>query len=184
LEKNWIYPITGEIGIYEVVKTFAKLHGIENPVGTEKFSFSDELTFVTFLGAGVQPQLTLLGDRSRVTNAGANLRAQRLDVHKVSITIIGSRQTAAALARSRLPASEGRARRAGPSTVRSYQALRPTARGARIANTSNNANTNNSALATTLLQTGDDPQRNAIYELDRARQQALQERVRNQIVGP
>jgi len=39
-------------------------------------------------------------------------------------------------------------------------------------------------LATTLLQTGDDPRLNAIHELDRARQLALQARVRNQVVGP
>src|SRR5712691_2557835 len=73
LEKNWIYPIAGEIGIYEVLATFAKLHGIENPTGSEKFSFHDDLTFITFLGAGVQPQLTLASNRSRVTDAGANL---------------------------------------------------------------------------------------------------------------
>ena len=184
LERNWIYPIAGDIGIYEVVTTFAKLHGIENPTGTEKFSFHDNLTFVTFLGAGVQPTLTLLGNRSRVTDAGANLSAQRVDFHQVLISITGQRQTASTIASLRsvsggAPRSTGRS--GGASSVRSYQVLRrnvagPAAPGAIV--------THNSNLATTLLQTGDDPQVNALHELDRVRQLELQTRVQNQVVGP
>jgi len=186
LEKNWIYPIAGDIGIYEVVATFAKLHGIENPAGAEQFSFQDDLTFITFLGAGVQPQLTLARDRSRVTNAGADLSAQRLDVHKVSISIIGRRQIVTAGAGMRSRASGGAPRSGGPSTVRSYIAMGPNVARAAVpgAVAPGAVVTHNSSLATTLLQTGDDPQVNAIHELDRARLQALQARVRNQVVGP
>jgi hypothetical protein len=186
LERNWIYPIAGDIGIYEVVTTFARLYGIENPVGTEKFSFHDDLTFVTFLGAGVQPTLTLLGNRSRVTDAGANLSAQRVDFHKVLITITGQRQTTTTIASLR-SVSGGALRSAGPprsggsSTVRSYQALRRNIPGAAVPGA---VVTHNSNLATTLLQTGDDPQVNALHELDRARQLELQTRVQNQVVGP
>src|SRR5262249_44850169 len=60
LEKNWIYPIAGDIGIYEVVATFIKLYGAEdpeNPTDKETFSFHDTLEFTTFLGAGVNPTL-------------------------------------------------------------------------------------------------------------------------------
>jgi hypothetical protein len=157
LEKNWIYPIAGEIGIYEVVATFAKLYGVEDPQAADKevFSFHDTLQFSTFLGAGVQPTLTLVGDRSRVTNAGATLSARRSDFHQVVITLTGKPQTATAVARLR-PFSTMRS--AGP--------------------------TNNHALAATLLQTGGSLRESAIRELDRARLLALQNRVRNQIVGP
>jgi hypothetical protein len=170
LEKNWIYPIAGEIGVYEVVATFAKMHGVENPVENEKFSFHDTLEFTTFLGAGVQPTLNLtpVTDRSHVSLASADLSAQRTDIHTVTIVLKGGRQTAIAVARRSPP---------GGRSIRSFQAMRANAASP------NAAVTNNSALSTTLLQTGGNLQ-NAIYELDRARILALQERARNQVVGP
>ena len=159
LEKNWIYPIAGEIGIYEVVATFAKLQGVEDPQDQEDkeiFSFHDTLEFSTFLGAGVQPTLTLVrDDRSHVSDAHGSLSARRSDFHKVVITLIGKPQTATAVAR-----------------IRPLSAMRTA--GA----------TNNHALAATLLQTGGTLRESAIRELDRARLLALQDRVRNQVVGP
>jgi hypothetical protein len=157
LEKNWIYPIAGEIGIYEVVATFAQLYGVEDPQARDKeiFSFHDTLNFSTFLGAGVAPTLTLVADRSRVTNAGATLSARRSDFHAVVIALTGKPQTATAVAR-----------------IRPLSAMRTA--GA----------TNNQALAATLLQTGGTLRESAIRELDRARLLALQDRVRNQVVGP
>jgi len=159
LEKNLIYPIAGEIGIYEVVATFAKLQGVEDPQDPEDkeiFSFHDTLEFSTFLGAGVQPTLTLVrDDRSHVSDAHGSLSARRSDFHKVVITLIGKPQTATAVAR-----------------IRPLSAMRTA--GA----------TNNHALAATLLQTGGTLRESAIRELDRARLLALQDRVRNQVVGP
>jgi hypothetical protein len=43
---------------------------------------------------------------------------------------------------------------------------------------------NNSNLTTTLLQTGSDLRQSALYELDRARIRALQDRIQTQVVGP
>ncbi len=177
LEKNWIYPIAGEIGIYEVVATFANLPSVELPggAGQETFTFHETLQFTTFLGAGVRPTLTLdqLTDRSRVSSAVANLAAGRQDIHTLVIAFSGRRQTATAVARG----SPAGSRSPG---IRSYHAVRAGA-GAAVPNA---AVTNNTALATTLLQTGNDLRQNAIHELDRARILALQERVRNQVVGP
>src|SRR5947207_2954928 len=87
LEKNWIYPIAGDIGIYEVVATFAKLHSVENPLDSEIFSFHDTLTFDTNLAGGVQPTLTLIPvtDNFRVTGVTADLRARRIDNHALVI---------------------------------------------------------------------------------------------------
>jgi len=79
-EKNLIYPITGEIGIYEVVTTFANLQRVAKlmsspetelptvfppdiepnniqPKGT--FRFADTLTFTTTFTGGINPSLTL-----------------------------------------------------------------------------------------------------------------------------
>jgi hypothetical protein len=173
LEKNWIYPIVGEIGVYEVVATFAKLHRVENPTDQETFSFHDTLQFTTFLGAGIRPKLDLtpVTDSSLVRLARANLGAQRLDIHSVVIAVSGGRESATAVART----SVARSRSPG---IRSFHAVRTNA------SVANAVVTNNTALSTTLLQTGGDPRQNAIRELDRARILALQERVRNQIVGP
>jgi len=185
LEKNWIYPITGEIGIYEVVKTFANLYRIDDPENPgEVFSFHDTLLFTTILGAGVQPTLDLsqaTDVRSRVSFAQANLGAQRSDIHSVVIAMSAGPQTATAggprgQAGSRSPPS-------GPPGsrirgVRNFHAMRTGPE------TITAASTNNSALSTTLLQTGPDLRQNAIRELDRARILALQDKVRNQVVGP
>jgi hypothetical protein len=174
LEKNWIYPIAGEIGIYEVIATFAKLHRVENPADQETFSFHDTLQFTTFIGAGVRPKLDLtpVTDSTLVRLAKANLGAQRLDIHSVVIAVSGGRETMTAVGRRSLTASRS-------PGIRSFHAMRTNA-----GVVPNAAVTNNTALSTTLLQTGGDARQNAIRELDRARILALQERVRNQVVGP
>jgi len=174
LEKNWSYPIAGEIGIYEVVATFAQLPGVAFESESDNtFSYHDTLRFTTFLGAGVRPTLTLdqLTDRSRVSLAKADLSAGRLDIHTVVIAFAGTRPTAPAVARASPTSSR-------IANIRSFRAMRTN--GA----VPNAAVTHNIALATTLLQTGNDPRRNVIHELDRARILALQDRVRNQVVGP
>jgi len=116
-----------------------------------------------------------------VSFAQANLGAQRSDIHSVVIAMSAGPQTATAggprgQAGSRSPPS-------GPPGsrirgVRNFHAMRTGPE------TITAASTNNSALSTTLLQTGPDLRQNAIRELDRARILALQDKVRNQVVGP
>jgi hypothetical protein len=80
LEKNSVYPIAGEIGIYEVVTTFARLSTVASvklekelqttgsglePLNGVVFRFADTLTFTTTLNGGVTPTLTL----AKVTNS-------------------------------------------------------------------------------------------------------------------
>ena len=103
--------------------------------------------------------------------AKADLSAGRLDIHTVVIAFAGTRPTAPAVARASPTSSR-------IANIRSFRAMRTN--GA----VPNAAVTHNIALATTLLQTGNDPRRNVIHELDRARILALQDRVRNQVVGP
>jgi hypothetical protein len=85
LENNLTYPIAGEIGIYEVVTTFAKLSRVASlkkppfaplpkesqpePLNKVVFRFADTLTFTTTLSGGVTPTLTLspVSNRFRVT---------------------------------------------------------------------------------------------------------------------
>lgn len=158
LEKNWTYPIAGDIGIYEVIETFTKLSAAEHPVeAKDVFSFHDTLTFTTDIGGGVTPTLILkpVTNRFRVTHATADLKTNRKDIHTVVLALVAQPP---------------------PVTVaRRGRAIRP--HNARSAGT-------NSNLTTTLLQTGGDPRQNALYELDRARIRALQDRILSQTVGP
>jgi hypothetical protein len=158
LQKNWVYPIAGDIGVYEVVATFVQLQAAENPQGGEMFTFADKLTFTTNLSGGVAPTLTLnaFPGRTRLTSASANLSASRKDIHTVTIVLAaGSRQTRARTTGSRL--------RNAPGAI-------PT--------------TTNSLLSTTIIQTQVSTEQRVLLELDRQRLLTLQNRVTNQIVGP
>ena len=160
LEKNWVYPISGDIGVYEVVSTFVQLQGADNPQGTEVFTFADKLFFTTLFSGGVKPRVTLnaLPGSTRVTSAGANLSASRQDMHNVTIVLTaGEREPGARSVAARLRSAPG-ARVLSPTT--------------------------NSLLSTTIIQTQVGPEQRALLELDRQRLLTLQDRVTNQIVGP
>ena len=158
LEKNWVYPISGDIGVYEIVSTFVQLQKADNPQGAEVFTFSDKLFFVTFFQGGVSPRITLtpLKGRTQLTTAGIDLSASRKDTHKVTIVLTAG---------SRLPSPRGSVAR-----LRSAPGSVPMS--------------NNALVSTTIIQTQVDPTQRALLELDRQRLLTLQDRVTNQIVGP
>jgi len=121
------------------------------------FAFHDTLTFTTDLGGEATPTLTLkpVTNRFRVTQATADLKTNRKDIHSVVLALTAAPP---------------------PVTVaRHGRAIRPY--NARSAGT-------NSNLATTLLQTTGDLRQRALHELDRARIQALQDGILSQTVGP
>ena len=168
LEKNWVYPISGEIGIYEVIATFARLQKLsrltppEDPIlGKSKvFSFADTLIFTTKFNGGVEPKLTLnrVTEKFRVTEANANLNADRKDVHQV------------VLGMAAIPVETDRARRSRPAVL----AASPQG---------TNQGTNNAILATTTTQMEATAKERALFELDRQRMLALQERIPVLLVG-
>jgi hypothetical protein len=93
-EKNLAYPITGSIGLGEVVRTYARLERMTNlAAGTEAGkkipTFADTLTFTTTLKAGVTPHLVLeqVHRNLRLTDASFGLSAERMDEHSVIIAI-------------------------------------------------------------------------------------------------
>jgi hypothetical protein len=83
--ENWTYPITGRIGLDEVVRTYFVL----DRGGTELRSFSDQLSFTTTIGGSIKPSVELnpLAGQLRLTEASGSLVANRTDVHKVRIVI-------------------------------------------------------------------------------------------------
>ena len=89
--KNLAYPITGSIGLAEVVDTYARLERMTNlaaPAGTDIPTFADSLSFTTTLNAGVTSHLVLTPVRRfRLTDANLGISAQRIDTHNVTLAI-------------------------------------------------------------------------------------------------
>jgi hypothetical protein len=166
LEKNWVYPIAGDIGMYEVVATFIKLQETDSPSGKEIFTFADTLTFTTDLSGGVKPTLTLtpVTDKFRISGANANLTAQRTDVHQVTLALSAGPQTVTAVA----------------STSNAGATIRPSM----VAAAPGSAGSGSAVLATTVIQSGANAKDRALIELDRQRILALQARTQNLLVGP
>ena len=86
-----IYPLTGSVGMAEIVGTFIELSemGGLGTLADQKSLFSDTLTFTTTVNADVTADVarTPVQDKFRLLDAKANLGATRTDVHKVIITM-------------------------------------------------------------------------------------------------
>ena len=91
LSEHWRYPITGVIGLDEVIRTFVRLTNMDMLVTEEKklSTFSDAVTFTTAFNASVNPSIELspVVNKFKLTEASAALSADRTDVHKVNITL-------------------------------------------------------------------------------------------------
>jgi hypothetical protein len=162
-QENMIYPIAGDIGVYEVVSTFIRLQKIDNPNSGEVFTFGDTLMFTTLLTGGVQPKLIIspLTDRFRLAAANADLNARRNDIHTVTLTLAGNPpKTSRTLVGASLRSSA-----AGSVGLVGLQ-------------------TNSSLVSTTIIQSATNPKDRALIELDRQRILALQARTPNLLVGP
>lgn len=83
--ENWTYPITGRIGLDEVVRTYFAL----DSAGTELRSFSDQVAFTTTIGGSIKPKVELnpLAGQLRLTEASGSLVGNRTDLHKVRIVV-------------------------------------------------------------------------------------------------
>jgi hypothetical protein len=96
LEKNWIYPLAGDVGMYEAIATFAKLQKVDNPEAGKLFTFADTLTFTTTFEGGLTGRVTLspVTNRLRFTEGNLNVGASRTDVHQVIVTASAGPQVA------------------------------------------------------------------------------------------
>jgi hypothetical protein len=91
-ERNIAYPITGSIGLAEVIRTYARLERMTNlagGTGGKLPTFADKLTFTTTLDAGVKPALVLntLPKNFRLDRANGDFSLERKDIHKVTLAI-------------------------------------------------------------------------------------------------
>lgn len=90
-DKNLLYPITGQIGLDKVVKTFIALSeagGIKN-LGEGKDQFLDDITFTTTINGTIEPKLTLnaVPNSFRLVSASGKKFDERMDQHKVKVSL-------------------------------------------------------------------------------------------------
>jgi hypothetical protein len=88
---NYYYPITGVIGLEEIFDTFVMIDSTVGglPGAGNPHQFSDEVSFITTIGADVNPSLTLdaIPNRFRLVSASATLKAERVDKHQVTVAL-------------------------------------------------------------------------------------------------
>lgn len=82
---NFVYPLTGSIGVGRVVETFIDI----DQQGGAKDNFVDTLTFTTQIngGANAAVQLDPVPNQFRPVSATAAVSASRLDIHKLTISL-------------------------------------------------------------------------------------------------
>ncbi|MGB3814310.1 MAG: hypothetical protein WA950_13910 [Shinella sp.] len=90
---NSLYPLTGKIGLEEVVGTFLELNdmaGIERKgLGDKTTTFTDTIEFQTILSGRVNPKIELLPVKHGLGIADASMTntVKRTDKHKVTIAL-------------------------------------------------------------------------------------------------
>jgi len=173
-EVNWVYPLTGDVGMYEAVSTFIRLQHADNPGAGRIFTFADTLTYTTTLSGNANSTLTLapVNNRLRFTAANAGLTGSRTDTHKVVVTMAAGPQTVTDQSGRRL------VRRTAP-LIDSPMARNISSAGLGIV-------PGNTVLSTRLLQQDSGAENRALYEQDRQRQLELQRQSNDVrvLVGP
>lgn|GEM_PF-5634522 len=84
-DKNFLYPMTGSIGLRKAVRSFLKIAVQEGALDT----FTDELAFTTTFNAsaGVGVTLSPVSKQFRLVSGSANIAGSRVDLHRVKISL-------------------------------------------------------------------------------------------------
>lgn len=92
--ENWIYPITGKIGMAEVFETYidlaSQMNSGEGSGATDFDSLTDTLTFTSKFVASAKPELTLMPGflgAFKLASAKSDNSRDRTDIHEVKFTI-------------------------------------------------------------------------------------------------
>ena len=189
---NWIYPLTGDVGMYDSVATFIRLQQADdprpgdpgpvgNPTAPRVFTFADTLTYTTTFGGSLNATLTLkqVPEEFRITAANAGVSGSRTDIHKVTVTMAAGQQPQVAVDQT------GR-RRVVELTKGIPRIDAPVALFGGFNGGFGAGIPGNTVLSTRLLQQESGPENRAMYEQDRQRQLELQRRSTDVrvIVGP
>lgn len=88
--KNYIYPVTGNIGLKEMIETFVQLALSDNLATNEGApTLGDTLRFTTTITGSLTPKvvLTPLGTALQLADASFIASASRADVHSVLVSL-------------------------------------------------------------------------------------------------
>ena len=96
--KNYLYPITGDIGIYEMIDTFIKLthENLAAPSGGsgpgpsgDAPTLGDKITFTTKFQGSITPKVTLtpVGNALQIADASLGITSTRTDAHQVIVSL-------------------------------------------------------------------------------------------------
>jgi hypothetical protein len=97
--KNYMYPMTGTIGVYEMIHTFAYLAVLSNLSGSNGGppTMGDTIIFTTKLQGSAVPKLVFSPVKAlQVADASLNASASRADQHKLIVGLALPGKTAAA----------------------------------------------------------------------------------------
>jgi hypothetical protein len=88
-EKDYMYPMTGTIGVGEMIHAFVDLMLFENLAGKGPPTMGDTITFTTKLSGSATPKVvfTPVGSGLHVVDASLTAAASRSDVHKVIVSL-------------------------------------------------------------------------------------------------
>jgi hypothetical protein len=94
VQANYIYPITGRIGIDKLAKSFIELTLFANlagkgPSGAGAPTMADELTFTTTISASATPKVEFapVGHAFQLADASLTGTVKRADVHQVTVAL-------------------------------------------------------------------------------------------------
>jgi len=117
---NYLYPITGKIGVANPLKQFIDLNEFGNLAGasaTDKVpTYAATFNFQTVINGSLTPQVTLSPVKRGLTDASLNSSAKRTDIHKLIIGFSLPPQKSSKEAQMHSPASSG-VSLLGPSTL-------------------------------------------------------------------
>jgi hypothetical protein len=89
--KNYLYPVTGNIGIDEMIRTFVELALFDNlstdPTKSGPPTLSDQIMFTTLISGSVTPKIVLMPVTAawQLADASFTATATRKDVHTVTV---------------------------------------------------------------------------------------------------
>lgn len=90
VRENYIYPLSGRVGVDKTVTTFVELSvfgGLGGPKGSGPPTMADKLTFTTVMNLSANPKIefTPVTSAFQLTSAALNASADRSDTHQLSI---------------------------------------------------------------------------------------------------
>ena len=84
------YPITGKVGLKEVIDRFVAINALE---GVLQKKFTRSLRYELRVNGGIKPSVNVIPAKGHIRDGNLNLSAERQDVHKLLIALVPPTKT-------------------------------------------------------------------------------------------